>query len=216
MVLFRTAIRRDYFSLLKFPILKPCFSYKISSVCSLKYPYSCSTSYLVPSISLVAFFLEQEFKIVVDSWKFSMLLLYILWDDWPIFMILRCIVSTCSFISKFSNSLTNNLAIFSSVPITMGINPLSCSIVFSSSAITLFFHFVSRYRLIGLVSRVFANDRGDLGSIPGRVIPKTLKMVLDTSLLNPQQLRYVSRAKWSNPEKGVVPSPKPRWSSALP
>ena len=27
------------------------------------------------------------FKIVVDSWKFSMLLLYILWDDWPIFMI---------------------------------------------------------------------------------------------------------------------------------
>ena len=29
----------------------------------------------------------QAFKIVVDSWKFSMLLLYILWDDWPIFMI---------------------------------------------------------------------------------------------------------------------------------
>ena len=29
---------------------------------------------------------EQAFKIVVDSWKFSMLLLYILWDDWPIFM----------------------------------------------------------------------------------------------------------------------------------
>ena len=26
-------------------------------------------------------------KIVVDSWKFSMLLLYILWDDWPIFII---------------------------------------------------------------------------------------------------------------------------------
>ena len=29
----------------------------------------------------------QVFKIVVDSWKFTMLLLYILWDDWPIFMI---------------------------------------------------------------------------------------------------------------------------------
>ena len=27
------------------------------------------------------------FKIVLDSWKFTMLLLYILWDDWPIFMI---------------------------------------------------------------------------------------------------------------------------------
>ena len=34
-----------------------------------------------------AFFFVQAFKIVVDSWKFSMLLLYILWDDWPIFMI---------------------------------------------------------------------------------------------------------------------------------
>ena len=37
---------------------------------------------------------------------------------------------------------------------------------------------------ISLVGRVFTNGPGDLGSIPGRVIPKTLKMVLDTSLLN--------------------------------
>ena len=32
-------------------------------------------------------FLVWAFKIVVDSWKFTMLLLYILWDDRPIFMI---------------------------------------------------------------------------------------------------------------------------------
>ena len=32
-------------------------------------------------------FFVQAFKIVIDSWKFSILLLYILWDDWPIFMI---------------------------------------------------------------------------------------------------------------------------------
>ena len=32
-------------------------------------------------------FFVHVFKIVVDSWEFSMLLLYILWDDWPIFMI---------------------------------------------------------------------------------------------------------------------------------
>ena len=32
-------------------------------------------------------FFVQAFKIVVDSWKFSMLLLYILWDDRSIFMI---------------------------------------------------------------------------------------------------------------------------------
>ena len=31
-------------------------------------------------------FCVQAFKIVGDPWKFSILLLYILWDDWPIFM----------------------------------------------------------------------------------------------------------------------------------
>ena len=41
---------------------------------------------MVHSISFQTFFV-QAFKIVVDSWKFSMLLLYILWDDWPNFMI---------------------------------------------------------------------------------------------------------------------------------
>ena len=45
-----------------------------------------SSKYVVPSISFQTVF-EQAFKIVVDSWKYSMLLLYILWDDWPIFMI---------------------------------------------------------------------------------------------------------------------------------
>ena len=35
--------------------------------------------------------------------------------------------------------------------------------------------------------RVFANGQEDLGSIPGHVIPKTFKVVLDTSLLNTQQ-----------------------------
>ena len=37
--------------------------------------------------------------------------------------------------------------------------------------------------------RVFANGPGDRGSIPGRVIQKTLKMVLDTPLLNTQQYK---------------------------
>ena len=32
-------------------------------------------------------FFVQAFRIVVDSWKFNILFLYILWDDWPIFMI---------------------------------------------------------------------------------------------------------------------------------
>ena len=34
---------------------------------------------------------------------------------------------------------------------------------------------------------VFVNGPVDVGSIPGGVIPKTLKMVLDTSLLSTQQ-----------------------------
>ena len=50
-------------------------------------------------------------------------------------------------------------------------------------------------QLIGLVGRVFANDLGDWGSIPGWVIPKTLKMVLDTSLLNTQQYKVHIKGK---------------------
>ena len=52
--------------------------------------------YEVHTISLPTFFV-WAFKIVVDSWKYSMLLLYILWDDWPIFMI-----------SGLMNSYSNN------------------------------------------------------------------------------------------------------------
>ena len=32
-------------------------------------------------------FFVQASKIAVDTWKFSILLLYIVWDDWPIFMV---------------------------------------------------------------------------------------------------------------------------------
>ena len=63
------------------------------------------------------------------------------------------------------------------------------------------------------MGRVFANGLGDLGSIPGCVISKTLKMVLDTSLLKLSDIIYVSRVKWSNPGKGVVPTPTP-WCSS--
>ena len=42
---------------------------------------------------------------------------------------------------------------------------------------------------IGLAVRVFTNGPGDLGSIPGRVIPKIQKMVLDASLLNTQHYK---------------------------
>ena len=48
---------------------------------------------------------------------------------------------------------------------------------------------------IGLVVRVFANGPGDLDSIPGQVIPKTPKMVLDASLLNTQHYKVRIKGK---------------------
>ena len=55
--------------------------------------------------------------------------------------------------------------------------------------------------------RVFANGLGDLDSIPGRIIPKTQKMVLDAFLFNTQH--YKVRIK------GKVEKSRER-SSALP
>ena len=42
---------------------------------------------------------------------------------------------------------------------------------------------------------MFANGPGVLGSIPGWVMPKTLKMVLETSLLNTQQYKVFIKGK---------------------
>ena len=64
---------------------------------------------------------------------------------------------------------------------------------------------------IGLMSRVFVNVPRDRGSIPGRIIPKTQKMVLDATWLNTQH--YNVRVKWNNPGKRVSSSPTPRCSS---
>ena len=59
-------------------------------------------------------------------------------------------------------------------------------------------YYIYSNRLIGLVVRVFANGPGDLGSIPGRIIPKSLKMVLDTPLLNTQQYKVRIKGKVEN------------------
>ena len=59
---------------------------------------------------------------------------------------------------------------------------------------------------IGLMSSVFANGSGDWSSIPGRVIPKTPKMVLDATLLNTQHYKVQIKNNCSNPGNGVAPS----------
>ena len=58
-----------------------------------------------------------------------------------------------------------------------------------------------------------SNGSGGMGSIPGCVIPKTLKMVLDTSLLNTQQYKVHIKGKVNQSRKGVAPSPTPPCSS---
>ena len=58
-------------------------------------------------------------------------------------------------------------------------------------------------QFIDQVGRVFANVPRDLGSIPGRVIPKTLKMVLDTSLLNTQDYKERIEGKVEQ-SRGIV------------
>ena len=47
----------------------------------------------------------------------------------------------------------------------------------------------------GIMVRVFANGTEDLGPIPGRVIPKTQKMVLDATFLNTQHYKVLIKGK---------------------
>ena len=48
---------------------------------------------------------------------------------------------------------------------------------------------------ISLMSRAFTNSPGDQGSTPGQVIPKTEKMVLDSTLLNTQHYKVRIKGK---------------------
>ena len=56
------------------------------------------------------------------------------------------------------------------------------------------------------MSRLFANGPVDQGSVTGRVIPKTPKMVLDAALLNTQHYKVRIKGKEQSGER----------SSALP
>ena len=56
------------------------------------------------------------------------------------------------------------------------------------------------------MSRVFTNGPGDLGSIPGRVIP-TQKMLFDAALLNIQHYKVRIKGKMEQSRE---------WSTTLP
>ena len=53
------------------------------------------------------------------------------------------------------------------------------------------------------MGRVFGNGPGERGSIPGRVIPKTFKIVLDNSLLYTQhnKVRIKDKVEQSSPSR---------------
>ena len=53
----------------------------------------------------------------------------------------------------------------------------------------------AHWRTLGLMSRAFANCPGDQVSIPGRVITKTPKMLLDVALLNTQHYKVRIKGK---------------------
>ena len=125
-------------------------------------------------------------------------------------------VSNPPLIFNSSSLCTNHLVTVLSAPITFGITIIFMVHSFSKDfvliiimiiiiiiIIIVIYCYLSRVnRHIDPVGRVFANGTGDLGSIP-----KTLKMVLDTSLFNTQQ--YKVRIK------GKVEQSRER-SSALP
>ena len=66
--------------------------------------------------------------------------------------------------------------------------------------------------LIAQLRRVFTNGPVGRGSIPGRVIAKTQKMVLDI-LLNTQHYKIRIKGKVEHLGKGVAPYPTPQGSS---
>ena len=63
------------------------------------------------------------------------------------------------------------------------------------------------------MSRMFANGPGHQASIPGRVIPKTQKMVLDVAWPSTQYYKVRIKGKVEQPTNGVAPYSTPRCSS---
>ena len=68
-------------------------------------------------------------------------------------------------------------------------------------------YFICWYESIGLMSGVFTNDPGDRGSIPGRVITKTQKIVLDAALLSAQhyKIRIKDKVDKSREKSSTLP-----------
>ena len=91
------------------------------------------------------------------------------------------------FYFSFSLILTFSFSLSVSLYIYIYIYKLHSNVAVCIKEITIYRFVYLFNRLIGLVGWVFANSPGDLGSIPGRVIPKSLKCYLMPLCLNNQQ-----------------------------
>ena len=65
------------------------------------------------------------------------------------------------------------------------------------------------------MSRVLVNGQRDQRSIPGRVISKIQKMILNAALLNNQHYKVRIKNQVEQSREGVAPFPTPRCSSYL-
>ena len=144
-------------------------------------------------VLLIRFDSMTEYRFCIYSYKLtwpcwgSYNLRKISWTIWSLCCDqLHCTVINCTFTFCTSN-------VFS----------YFCSIRFQ---IRLYHMFMLNW-LIGLVGRVFANGLRDLGSIPGCVIPKTLKMVLGTTLLNTQRykIHIIGKVEQSRERSSALP-----------
>ena len=100
----------------------------------------------------------------------------------------------------------SSLSFLSGPTLTRSGNNFSGFIWLSVFYLGFFFLLLLLYRAIGSMCRVFVNGPGDWSSIPGRVIIKILKMVLDAALLNAQHYKVMIKGKMEQPRE---------WSSAL-
>ena len=123
--------------------------------------------------------------------------IYMIWFDWVLWNIHHCRlfnVKSCLYIYiKY---------------IRFGIEPKSTGLLANTLPIIYIY-----IRLMRQVGRMFGNGPVDLGSIPGRVIPKTQKMVLDTSLLNTLHYKVCIKGKVEQSSKRSSAPPPPKCSS---
>ena len=137
----------------------------------------------------------ESIRLILQAWSFSF--------SFSMFQTQRYRIISLDWLIQFTG---RNITTCSWVYIAF--NVLLCKHVYIDRVL-----YKSKHTYIGLVVRVFANGQGDMGSISGPVIQKTLKWYLMPPCSSLSNIRYVSRVKWSNLCKGVASSPTPRCSS---